>query len=333
MTKTTRPSILRRALSVLGLSLKDGARMGLRTVASLLVVMVPVIVVMTVLEATGLLPRLAWLFSGAMQLLGLPGDAALVFISGAAVNLYSAVAVAANLSLSFKQMTVLAILCLDAHNLPVECAIQKQAGTGALAMLSVRLLTGFAAALVFSRLIPNTPAWTAPATHASLAAPAERTLAAFLWAKLLANAIFLGKIVLIVMALMILVELLRRTGALRILTVLMRPVTWLAGLPAEATFTVMASSTLGLAFGAGLVIAEAKRGELTPEGQFRTNVFIGTTHSLLEDTMLFAVIGGSILWIVVGRLAIGGLAVRLFSLGRRAWLAAAGRRATDESPP
>jgi spore maturation protein SpmB len=303
-----------KAGRILGSSLKTGGHTGLFTLWQLLKVMVPIMILMSALDAWGVLPIISGLFRPAMSLLGLPGDAALVFVAGAGLNLYTAVAVAANLSLSVKQITVLAVLCLDCHNLPVECAVQKQAGNGVLAMLTVRLLTGLAAAFAFSRLIPSTGVW---AQAAKVLPPADsRTGWDLFWADLMGNGIVLVKVAVIVMVLMIFVEFLRQTGVLKVLTWVMRPLVWLAGLPKQAAFTVMASSTLGLAYGAGLVIAEAKQGHLSRDGQFRTNVFIGTTHSLWEDTGLFAILGASIWWIVLGRLVVGALAVRFFALAR-----------------
>ena len=316
MTSEEKPSRRSRAWRLVKRSVLVGGRTGLRTAFDLLVVMIPVMVVMTTLEALDVLPVIGRLFRPLMQLLGLPGSAALAFISGVGVNLYSAIAVAANLTLSFKQITVLAVLCQTCHNLPVECAVQKKAGTGVLTMIVVRLVTAVLGAWVLSLVIPGNEAWTAVATTPQ---PVE-TLTAWevVGTRAAANGILLVKIVGIVLGLMIVVEFLRETGLLRVLTTLMRPLTWLAGLPRQAGFTVMTSSTLGLAYGAGTVIAESRAGHLSDDEQFRTNVFIGTTHSLFEDVALFAVIGASVLWTVVSRLVIGSLAVRTFALLRRA---------------
>ena len=320
MSSGERPSRWKRAWRVVKLSVRLGTRMGLVTVKKLLIVMVPVIVAVTVLEGFDLLGHVAGIFAPVMRFLGLPGDAALVYLSGAVVSIYSAVAVAANVALTVKQMTVLAVLCLVCHGLPVECAVQRQAGTGVRTMVAVRVVTAFLAAFLLGRLIPETPKWTQLAARAQTRIVETPTFREFLQPRLVKNGWFLLKLVVIVMVLMILMELLRQTGVLRVLAVLMRPLTWLAGIPASTGFTVLTSMTIGLAFGAGTVIAEAKRGHLSREEQFRTNVFIGTTHSLFEDTVYFAILGASVPWIVVSRLIIGCVAVRIFSLARRVYL-------------
>jgi len=326
MSHTCKPSRTSRAWRVLKRSVLVGGRTGLKTSFDLLIVMVPVIVIMTVLEALGALGLIEGVFAPVMELMGLPGNSALVFISGMAINLYTAVAVAANVALTMKQMTVIAVLCQVCHNLPVECAVQKKAGTGVLWMLVVRFVTGILGALALSWIIPETGAWAAVVSRTN----SVETLGTWelIGSRAATNGVFLVKIVGIVMALMIAMELLRETGALKVITVLMRPLTWLAGLPKQAGFTVMTSTTLGLAYGAGTVIAEARAGHLSREEQFRTNVFIGTTHSLFEDVALFAVIGASLVWMVVSRLVIGAVAVRLFAVARWALC----RRARPPAP-
>jgi len=320
MSSDDKPSRLRRAWHVVAVSFRVGGRMGLATVWKLLVVMVPVIVAVMLLEGFDVLRHVAGVFRPVMRLLGLPGDAALVFLSGALVSIYSAVAVAANITVTVKQMTVLAVLCLVCHALPIECAVQKQAGTGVRAMTAVRLVMALLGALALYWLIPRGGAWADLARRAQTRITETPTFWEFLTPRLVKNGWLLLKIVVIVMAIMILMELLRRTGVLRVLTVLMRPVTWAAGIPADSGFTVLTSMTIGLAFGAGTVIAESKRGHLSHEEQFRTNVFIGTTHSLFEDTVYWAILGASVLWIVAARLIIGCVAVRLFSLARWGYL-------------
>ena len=302
------------------MSVRVGGRMGLVTVWKLLIVMVPVIVAVMLLEGFDLLRHIAGVFAPVMRLVGLPGDAALVFLSGALVSIYSAVAVAANIAVTVKQMTVLAVLCLVCHALPIECAVQKQAGTGIRAMTAVRVVTAFLAAFVLHWVIPESGRWGEFVHRSRAAAARTPTFWEFLGPRLVRNGWLLVKIVVIVMAIMILMELLRRTGVLRVLTVLMRPLTWLAGIPAGSGFTVLTSMTMGLAFGAGTVIAESKQGHLSRVEQFRTNVFIGTTHSLFEDTVYWALLAASVPWIVVSRLIIGCVAVRLAGLTRWVYL-------------
>ncbi|MBQ0006262.1 MAG: hypothetical protein KBS57_02520 [Alistipes sp.] len=63
--------------------------------------------------------------------LGLPGGAALAYVTGYFVNCYSAIAVAVTLDLDVRSMTILMTMVLCSHNMPVETAVQKMTGSSA----------------------------------------------------------------------------------------------------------------------------------------------------------------------------------------------------------
>ncbi|MEN6417168.1 MAG: transporter, partial [Armatimonadota bacterium] len=69
-----------------------------------------------------------------MRLIGLPGQAALVFLSGALLNNYSAIAVMGTVALSLRDATILAVMCVICHNLLVETTVMKSAGSSAIKM-------------------------------------------------------------------------------------------------------------------------------------------------------------------------------------------------------
>ena len=97
---------------------------------------------------------IAGLFSPVFSLLGLPGESALVFITSCLLNIYSCIAVIGTLDLTGHEITVLALMCLISHNLPVECAVQKKTGTPVLALLAVRLGASFAGGAALNMLLP-----------------------------------------------------------------------------------------------------------------------------------------------------------------------------------
>ena len=86
---------------------------------ALLKVMVPTMVVVQILKVTGLLGLTAAMSAPIMDVFGLPGESSLVLITGGLVNIYAAIAVAVNIPLTVKGMTILAIMLLIAHNLIV----------------------------------------------------------------------------------------------------------------------------------------------------------------------------------------------------------------------
>ena len=98
-------------------ALASGAKKALSTILFLIKIMVPTSLVVALLGWSGILQVIAGYLSPLMRLVGLPGQAALVCLSSALLNIYSAIAVMGSLSLSLRDATILALMCLTAHNM------------------------------------------------------------------------------------------------------------------------------------------------------------------------------------------------------------------------
>ncbi len=110
-------------------------------------------------------------------------------------------------------------------------------------------------------------------------------------------------------------------GVTRFLARLLRHPLAALGIPAPAAFLWIVANTLGLGYGAGVLIDHVDRGRLTRREADVLNYHIAVSHSLLEDTCLYAAVGVPVFWITVPRLALAGLAVwlrRLVAAGRAA---------------
>jgi spore maturation protein SpmB len=121
----------------------------------LLKIMLPISLAVSLLHYWGLIGRLAGLLTPAFALIGLPGEAAIVFITSILVNIYAAIAVIATLPLDLRAITILALMCLISHNLPVETVIQKKTRSSALGMIALRLSVSFVAAVALHGLLPE----------------------------------------------------------------------------------------------------------------------------------------------------------------------------------
>ncbi len=131
-------------------TLKRGTRKGLETVWILSKVIIPIYMIVTVLKHTVVLDLVASIFSPVMQLIGLPGEAAIVLVLGGLINIYAAIGAIMSLSLTTKQITILAVMISFAHNLLVETAVSTRVG------VSAKLIVGFRLSLaVIGGLIIN----------------------------------------------------------------------------------------------------------------------------------------------------------------------------------
>lgn len=275
----------------------------------LLSVTVPVSFVVLLLQFTGALGVLAQLFEPMFSLFGLPGESALVFATACLLNIYSCIVVIETLGLTGQTVTILALMCLISHNLPVESAVQKKAGSRLLPIVLVRICASFAGAMALSLLLP------ADVPHASLSTANEvLTVASFgteLKAWLIGVSILCAKIIVLVTLLMILQQILEEFGITIFLSRILKYPLMLLGVPQQAAFLWIVANTLGLAYGAGIIIDHVKRGHLSQKHSDILNCHIAVSHSLLEDTCLFVAIGVSAWWITIPRIVLATIIVWL----------------------
>lgn len=289
---------------------------------TLLRVMVPALIAVKALDELGATAWLALALSPVMALVGLPDELAVVWAAALLVNIYTGMVVffdvAPQLGLSVAQVTVLGTMILIAHSLPVEGAVAKAAGVSWRATLAIRL----GGALVLGALLNL--AYSSSATLQQPArllwqpsGPADDSLLA--WG--LAQLQMLALILVVIAGLMLSLRLLRAIGVERWMHALLAPMLRLIGLGREAGHITVIGFTLGLSFGAGLLIREARAGVLTRRDLFLTMAFLGLCHSVIEDTLLIVLLGADLSGILWARLlfalAVVAVLARLPMLDRR----------------
>ncbi|MDO9631546.1 MAG: hypothetical protein Q7I92_06590 [Humidesulfovibrio sp.] len=282
----------------------DVLAQSVRVCRELFVVMIPVVIGVKVLQELGAVPWLAMPLTPLMALVGLPPEMGLVWATALLNNIYSAIIVflaLGSVTLTQAQMTVLATLILVAHNLPVELGIARKSG----ARLRFQLLSRFGGALVLGMLL--SAAYKATGT---LQAPAvvlfthpEVSTNPSLWLWAVGEGQKLVSIALVITALMALMRLLTAVGAIGLLNRLLRPVLALIGIGPAASGITVAGLTLGVAYGGGLIIHEAKSGRVDKRDVFFSLTLMGLCHSLIEDTLLMAMLGAQLSGILWARLA------------------------------
>ena len=107
------------------------------------------------LEYFKILPYISEFLNPLFNLMGLPGEAALAYVSGFFVNVYSAIAVMATLNLDIRTVTILSAMILAAHNMITETAVQKKTGSSALRMFMVRTLSSLIIGYTLNLIIPG----------------------------------------------------------------------------------------------------------------------------------------------------------------------------------
>ena len=107
------------------------------------------------LQYFGVIAWISELLTPVFSSFGLPGEAALAYVSGYFVNCYTAMAVMSTLSLDMREATILAVMVLCSHNMIVETTVQAKTGSSALRIVVIRTLSAFVLAFVLNKIMPE----------------------------------------------------------------------------------------------------------------------------------------------------------------------------------
>ena len=310
MSGTPDNLLIRKLAAVIVSLFRDSAVTSFR----FLRIMIPISIVTKILKDVGAVDQLGIILGPVMQLTGLPGSMGLVWATALITNLYGGIAVFAALApdanLTVAQVTILTTMMLVAHGLPLELRIAQQAGPRLRMMLLLRmggaLLIGGILNMIYSHgqflQQPNSAIWDPGSPDASWKAWTVSTLQT-------AVTVFV-----IILSLLLLMRILKRLGVTDFLTRLLEPVLRLLGMSREAAPVTIIGMILGLAYGGSLIIQEARSGSMSKRDIFMSLALMGLTHSVIEDTLLMAAIGGHMSGICWGRIAFSLVVVYVLHL-------------------
>lgn len=284
-------------------------------------IMIPIIVLVKLLNEFALIGHLAAPLSPLMGLVGLPPEAGLVWATSMLANIYSGILVYASLPLaqplSVAQVTTLSCMILVAHGLLMECTITARCGARFWHQLLFRLVMGYALGFLVAMTCRGLGLGDEPARTLFTPAPPAPTLALWAWGEV-QNLAWISVLILCLMSAM---RLLSALGITALMDRLLGPVLRQLGIGREATTVTVVGLTLGIAYGSGLIIHEARSGRVDQRDVLFSVSLMGLSHALFEDTMLMAMLGASSYGTFWGRLAFSLAVLAIFSrlLSGGAW--------------
>ncbi|EAS46404.1 putative membrane protein [marine gamma proteobacterium HTCC2207] len=281
--------------------------------SSLMKIMIPALIIVRCIELLGWIEALGEMIHPVMILVGLPGETGLVWMAAMMGNIYTGMAVFYQLGmaeqLTIGQVSVVSSMMLIAHSLPIEIAIARAVGISLWFTLCLRISGAFIFGFICFQTYSHLALLQEPAPQ--LWQPGIVDPSWGYWFLTQGQTIVMA--LAIIAALTFFLRILRVLGVERLIHFLLAPVLRLLGIATAASNIIIVGLTLGLSFGGGLLINEARRGHIAGKDIFMSMAFLGLCHSLIEDTLLMLLLGADLSTIVFARLAFSLLAILALS--------------------
>ena len=277
----------------------------------LLKLMIPISLAVTLMQHFRILEWIAGYLNPVFVHLGLPGESAVIFISGATAGTYAGIAAMMSIPLSMKQASILGMMIALCHALPMECAVNRKTGSSFWEMAVLRILMAFACAFILNLLLPELQG-----RYLYLGAAAESGFwdVMVIWA--VSQLKMSAMVFLIIYTLMVIQQLIESYGLLRPLSASLSPLMQVFGLPKQSAYMWLVGNVLGISYGSAVMVELEEKGLITREEANDVNYHLIMNHSLLEDTIVLAVTGINALLIISTRISFALMLV----WGRRLWL-------------
>ncbi|NMB26424.1 MAG: nucleoside recognition protein [Tissierellia bacterium] len=131
----------------------NGFKKGVTTLWNLSKIVVPVYFLVIFLSYTGILNIISDLCEPVMNIFGLPGEASLPLVLGNFINLYAGLGAMASMTLTSKQVTILAIMLSFSHSLFLESAVVKKVGVSVGLAVLIRIVLALILGIIFNLIL------------------------------------------------------------------------------------------------------------------------------------------------------------------------------------
>ena len=257
-------------------------------------VILPVVIVIRALELIGAIPFLAKFLEPLTSFIGIDGSLGLVWMAAILVNIYAGLAAFASLQAIFDysvaETTILGLIILIAHSLPIEVAIAKKSRISWIFNLSFRFINAIVAGKILNLIFTKYELFNEP-NQSVLQVPNE-LVSNFEWATLQIQNFFI--IFLIIFFIISTINILKVLGVWsHIINIMKKPLSYL-GMSEKVANIILIGLTLGISFGGGFLIEESKKNNISKKDILLSLSFLSLCHSIIEDTILILLLGSHI---------------------------------------
>ena len=300
-------------------AIKNGIIKGLKTALWLYRIVLPIYLIVSIIGYTDFYYFLAEKLEPAMRIFGLPGEAVVPIIVGFFSDEYSVVAAMSPFDFNQAQVTIIAMIVLYCHSLPIETVVAHKIGIPPLKIALFRIvmavITGIVVAYLASVFLGGNVPSLSPQPGLALDSVVPSVA---LSSSSIFNAEFgvmlpeLGLGVLqmaltllrVLIPMMIVIELMFAYNIVELLARKMSPICRLFGISKDALIPLLIGFLLGITYGVGAIMELNTKRPLSRRDLWMLGVFLFSCHGIIEVTYLFAVVGGNAIFIAGVRILI-----------------------------
>lgn len=279
----------------------------------MLKIILPVSLITCLLDYSGWLVHMDGLLEPLMGVIHLPAMAALPLLAGLLTGIYGAIAAMSVLPFSTDQMTLMAVFLLIAHSLIQEGVVQRQSGCPAWMATGVRLAAAVLAVWGIGLVL-------GPETVRPLSGESMAHDSVALWPTLRGWAADMAglslKILLIITALMIVMEILKQFRVIDKVVRIIEPFLGLLGLDRSVAILWLTAAVFGITYGGAVIVEETRERRIGADQLKTLHVSIGINHAMVEDPALFLPLGIHPFWLWIPRLVIAVVFTHCYRLWR-----------------
>tara|TARA_B100001094_G_scaffold332850_2_gene406864 strand:- start:5843 stop:6751 length:909 start_codon:yes stop_codon:yes gene_type:complete len=277
--------------------------------------MIPIAVCVKLATEMGVVDWLGNMLAPLMGYLGLPGIMGMVWAVTAVTNLWSGamlfVSLATTVDITAAQATIVGIMMLMAHSLPLELAVVRKCGIKPLFALSLRVLSALILGYVFHWIFDYGSLLQEPVHIAlRLTEPTDTSWQSWMLGQIESYILMWPFLFMLVL----LLDYIKTHQAMPQVTQWLTPYLDIMGISARCAPITFLGMTLGLVYGGAMLIQAIEDSELDEDEAHRAVLSMNLLHAVIEDTCIIWLIGGSFFWIFILRLVFTLLVMRLLHL-------------------
>ena len=265
-------------------------------------VILPVIIVIRALELLGAIPYLAKFLEPLTSFIGIDGSLGLVWMAAILVNIYAGMAAFASLQAIFDytiaETTILGLIILIAHSLPIEVAIARKSRVSAIFNLLFRFINAVIAGKILNYIFIKFELFNEK--NSSILDIPTSVVSNLDWLILQSKNFLI--IFMIIFLIITTINILKFIGLWEfIINILKIPLSYL-GMSEKVANIILIGLTLGISFGGGFLIEESKKNNISKKDILLSLSFLSLCHSIIEDTILILLLGSHISGILFFRI-------------------------------